>query len=86
MADRKPLLASSPEEHVFPRLTPAQIARVAARGRVRPVAAGEVLLEAGEPVTRMFVVTSGEVEAVRLGDVEQLMAARPSTRRTCVTW
>ena len=74
MTDRKPLLASSPQEHIFPRLTPAQVARVASHGRVRPVAAGEVLLEAGDPLTRMFVVTSGQVEAIRLGDVEQLVA------------
>lgn len=70
MAERKPLLASSPQEHIFPRLTAAQVARVASRGRVRPVAAAEVLLEAGNPATRMFVVSSGEVEAIRLGEVE----------------
>jgi thioredoxin reductase (NADPH) len=74
MAERKPLLVSSPQEHVFPRLTLAQIDRVASHGRVRPVAAGEVLLEAGDPATRIFVVTSGQVEVVRLGDVEQLVA------------
>jgi thioredoxin reductase (NADPH) len=74
MADRKPLLASSPLEYVFPRLTPAQVVRVTSHGRVRQVTAGEVLLEAGDPLTRMFVVTSGQVEAIRLGDVEQLVA------------
>jgi thioredoxin reductase (NADPH) len=74
MADRKPLLASSPQEHIFPRLTPAQVDRVASHGRVRPVAAGEVLLEAGDPATRIFVVISGQVEVVRLGDAEQLVA------------
>src|SRR5713101_1419691 len=74
MTDRKPLLASSPQEHVFPRLTPAQVARVASHARVRPVAEGEVLLEPGDPATRIFVVTSGQLEVVRLGDVEQLVA------------
>jgi thioredoxin reductase (NADPH) len=74
MADRKPLPASSPQEHIFPRLTPAQVERIASRGRVRPVTAGDVLLEAGDPATRFFVVTSGEIEAVRLGGVEQLVA------------
>jgi thioredoxin reductase (NADPH) len=74
MADRKPFLSSSPQEHVFPRLTAAQVARVASHGRVRPVVAGEVLLEAGDPATRMFVVISGQIEVVRLGDVEQLVA------------
>jgi thioredoxin reductase (NADPH) len=74
MADRKPLVASSPPEHILPRLTPAQIARVQAHGSVRNVEAGEVLLEAGTPATRMFVVMSGQLEVVRLGDAEQLVA------------
>ena len=60
--------------HIFPSLTPVQIARIKARGRVRPIAAGEVLLEAGAPATRMFVVTSGRLEVVRLGHAEQLVA------------
>jgi len=74
MPDRKPLVASSPVEHIFPRLSPAQIARIKSRGQVRPVAAGEVLLEAGAPATRMFVVTSGQLEVVRLGHAELLVA------------
>ena len=74
MADRKPLPSSSPLEHVFPHLTAAQIGRVRSHGRVRPIAAGEILLQAGEPATRMFVVLSGQIEAIRLGDVEQLVA------------
>ncbi len=74
MAERKPFLPSSPQEHIFPRLTPAQLDRVASHGRVRPVAAGEVLLEAGDPATRIFVVTSGQVEVVLFGDVEHLVA------------
>jgi thioredoxin reductase (NADPH) len=74
MADRQPLSSSSPLERVFPVLTPEQIARVASYGRRRPVAAGEILLEAGDPVPRMFLVISGEIELVRLGKVEQLVA------------
>ena len=74
MADRKPLLTSAPLEHVFPLLTAAQLGRVKSHGRVRPIAAGEILLQAGEPATRMFVVISGQIEAIRLGDVEQLVA------------
>ncbi|MGH9523238.1 MAG: FAD-dependent oxidoreductase [Terriglobales bacterium] len=49
----------------FPVLTPAQIARVAAHGRVRPIHAGEVLVEQGDKVVPFFVVTSGEIEIVR---------------------
>jgi thioredoxin reductase (NADPH) len=61
-------------EQEHPTLTAAQIARVAARGRSRRVAAGEVLVEAGEPSSRMFVVVAGSVEVVRATDgVEQLI-------------
>jgi thioredoxin reductase (NADPH) len=57
-------LASRPEA-VFPTLTPAQIARVAAQGFTRPVGQGEVLLEAGDGSVPFFLVTAGRVEVVR---------------------
>jgi len=56
---------------MFPTLTPAQIARIAAHGRERPIARGEVLIEAGDPIVPFFVVRSGEIEVIRpstLGD------------------
>jgi thioredoxin reductase (NADPH) len=56
---------SSPIEQVFPKLTPAQITRVAAHGRARPVREGEVLVAAGHPVESLFVVTAGSIEFVR---------------------
>jgi len=69
-----PLLVSSRVEHVYPTLTPEQMSRVAARARRRRVAAGEVLLEPGDPSTRMFFVVSGTVEIIRATDgVEQLV-------------
>jgi thioredoxin reductase (NADPH) len=52
-------------EHVFPTLAPAQIARIAAHGRVRRVRAGEVLIEPGDQHVPFFVVTAGELEVVR---------------------
>ena len=52
-------------EEMFPTLTPAQIARLATHGRVRRVAPGEVLLEAGEKISQFFVVTAGRIEVVR---------------------
>ena len=62
-----------PLEHVFPRLTPAQMERVAAHGRLRRVEGGEVLLEMGES-GRIFVITAGSVETVRMvGDVEEII-------------
>jgi thioredoxin reductase (NADPH) len=62
-------------DHVFPTLTPEQVARIAAHGRVRRVAAGEVLMEAGEQAARFFVVTEGLIEAVRpVGTTEDSVA------------
>src|SRR5437868_896531 len=62
-------------EHVFPTLTSAQLARVATHGRVRPVAPGDVLAEAGEQAARFFVVTEGLIEVVRpVGTTEESVA------------
>src|SRR5258706_1187942 len=49
----------------FPRLTAAQIARIEPHGTRRTVEAGEVLGEAGEPVTKVFVVVSGRLDLAR---------------------
>ena len=59
-----PVLASR-SEHVFPTLTPVQIARIAAHGHVRAIREGEILVESGDAVVPFFVVTAGEVEIVR---------------------
>jgi thioredoxin reductase (NADPH) len=60
---------------MFPTLTPAQIARIAAHGRVRQFQRGEVLVEAGAQVVPFFVVVSGRIEAVRpSGATEALVA------------
>src|SRR5438034_1159397 len=56
---------SSRVEHVFPTLTPEQVARVAAHGRVRPVRSGEVLVSAGQQAESFFVVKTGSIELVR---------------------
>jgi thioredoxin reductase (NADPH) len=57
--------SASPAAQMFPALTPAQVARVAAHGSVRPVRAGEVLFEAGDPVIPFFVVRTGRVEMLQ---------------------
>jgi thioredoxin reductase (NADPH) len=57
--------APEPRIQTFPILTTAQIARVAARGRVRAIQPGEILMEQGERNARFFVVTAGELEIVR---------------------
>jgi thioredoxin reductase (NADPH) len=62
-------------DQVFPTLTPAQIARVAAHGQVRRVEPGEVLFEAGDQVVPFFVVTAGQVEIIQpYGTTETLVA------------
>ena len=58
-------LTSSRIDKIFPKLTPAQIIRIAAHGHVRSVQSGEVLIEQGDTSTPLFAITSGEVEIVR---------------------
>src|SRR3954464_15560097 len=63
-----PLPAISPPERVFPTLTPAQIARIAAHGRRRALTRGDVLVNVGDQPIPLFVVVSGGIEAVRLSE------------------
>lgn len=58
-------LTRAARSQIFPTLTPDQIARVAAQGRVRQVARGDVLFDAGASVVPFFVVTAGRVEIVQ---------------------
>jgi len=70
-----PLSGKSPAERMFPRLTPAQLARVAAHGHRRSTRRGEVLFEAGDPAAPFFLVIAGQVEIVRpSGTGEELVA------------
>jgi len=70
-----PLTFSSGVERMFPTLTAAQIARVAAHGKPRAIRSGEVLVEAGALAVPFFVVTAGRLEVVRpSGGVETLVA------------
>src|SRR6202140_644069 len=58
-------------ERLFPTLTSVQMARIAARGRRRTIAPGEVLVEVGDKDVPFFVVVSGAVSG-------ELQALRPS--------
>jgi thioredoxin reductase (NADPH) len=58
-------ITSSRIEKIFPKLTPAQLSRIAARGHIRSMEGGEVLYEQGHRSAPFFVVISGEVEVVR---------------------
>jgi thioredoxin reductase (NADPH) len=60
----QPLTPTSRVEHLFPTLTPAQVARIAAHGQVRHLEAGEVVIERGGPNTRFFVVRTGSLEVI----------------------
>jgi thioredoxin reductase (NADPH) len=58
-------LTSSRTEKIFPKLTPAQLSRITARGHIRLMKGGEVLYEQGHSAAPFFVVVSGELEVVR---------------------
>ena len=51
-----PSSGPAPPEGIYPTLTSAQIARVAAPGRVRMVQPGDVLVEPGDTNVPFFVV------------------------------
>ena len=71
--DGAPPLTSAPDAaSMFPVLSGAQMARVAAHGRRRAIARGEVLIEPGQTDVPFFVVETGAIEVVRpsiLGDL-----------------
>ena len=71
-----PPVSASHEALMFPTLTASQIAQIAAHGRVRPLARGDVLIEPGARVVPFFVITSGAIEITRPSPSgEQLIAA-----------
>ena len=57
--------APSAAERLFPTLTDAQIARIAARGKRRQTVQDEVLVEVGDKTVPFFVVVSGELQVLR---------------------
>ena len=70
-------------EQIFPKLTPAQIDRIAVHGHMRAMELGEVLYEQGDSAALFFVVVSGELEVVRpSGTVETLVTVHSSGQFT----
>ena len=55
-------------ERVFPTLTPEQVSRIASHGRRRSTTRGDVLVEVGDKAVPVFVVISGELQALRPAD------------------
>jgi thioredoxin reductase (NADPH) len=76
-----PLTAGQNVERVFPTLTASQIGRIAAHGRVRPIARGEILIKEGQQNVPFFVVRSGEIEIIRVsgGAETTIVVHRPGS-------
>ena len=64
MADKEDKFLNR-REQMFPRLTQAQIDRIATVGHLRQVRVGETLFDAGDQNTTFFVVMKGTIEVVR---------------------
>ena len=63
-------------DHLFPTLTPSQVARIQAHGRWRSTTRGEILVEVGDKAFPFFVVLTGELEAVRPSDAAETLIVR----------
>jgi CRP-like cAMP-binding protein len=70
---------STDQDIAFPKLSEAQIQALMPRGKVRRVAAGEVLWTEGDRGFNFFVILDGEMEIIDpTGD-----EPRPARPRTC---
>src|SRR5438128_4387931 len=58
------LQTESRTNEAFHELTPEQLARIELHGRRRRLAQGEVVGEPGQPVTKLYVVLSGQLDAL----------------------
>src|SRR6476659_6708755 len=55
-------------QRLFPKLTPAQLARSTSHGRRRATSRSEVLFDVGDRGVPCFVVVAGEIQAVQVSD------------------
>jgi len=55
-------------ERLFPKLTVAQLARIAAHGRRRVSTRDELLIDVGDRIVPCFVVLAGEIQALQVSD------------------
>jgi len=63
-------------ERLFPKLSPAQLARVAPHGRRRATTRGEVLIDVGDRTVPCFIVLEGEIQALQVsGQAETLIVS-----------
>ena len=70
-----PLSSGLRAEQIFPRLTAAQIGRIAPHGKMRTVHEGEVLIEEGRQDVPFYVVTAGQVDIVQPSRAGETMIA-----------
>ena len=70
-----PFTLTSGIDRMFPTLTPAQIERIAAHGRARPVQPGEVLVQPGDQIVPFFVIAAGGIEIVRPSSSAETLVA-----------
>jgi thioredoxin reductase (NADPH) len=70
-----PLTSAPDAALMFPTLSAAQIARIAAHGVVRPITRGEVLIEGGQTDVPFFVLKAGEIEVIRPSGLGDLLVA-----------
>jgi thioredoxin reductase (NADPH) len=70
-----PLTSAPDAALMFPTLSAAQIARIAAHGVVRLIARGEVLIEGGQTDVPFFVLKAGEIEVIRPSGLGDLLVA-----------
>ena len=70
------LLSSSENAALlFPVLSPAQIARIASHGVIRPITRGEVLIEGGQTNVPFFVLKAGQIEVIRPSALDEILVA-----------
>jgi len=61
------------QDRLFPKLTPAQLTRIAAHGRRRPTTRGEVLIDVGDRIVPFFVVMTGEIHVLQVSGVAETL-------------
>ena len=75
------LAATARTEQMFPKLTAAQVERIASHGHRRSTNRGEVLYDVGTFPLPWLVIVQGEVELVHPADkgdtLIQILGARP---------
>jgi thioredoxin reductase (NADPH) len=85
MATPSPVTAQAPfavtvsrPERLYPKLTPAQMTRIAAHGRRRATTRGEVLIDVGDRIVPCFVVVAGEAQALKVSNGIETLIVRHS--------